>query len=129
MELLIGLALGVALLYVWLAGHWFGRVLMFLLLAGIIGGLLAIAATPPDLHGAGNPMGFAGFAAGTVLAWFVASIPIYCKRGRARQDARPKAFAYPLHWTLGEIDAYERDHPIAAAEYRRAGHFLALPSA
>ena len=40
MHILIGLAAGAALLYVWLIGWWFGRVLMFLLLAvsfGLLG--------------------------------------------------------------------------------------------
>ena len=40
MAILIGIAAAVAVLYVWLAGHWFGRVLMFLLLAvgfGLLG--------------------------------------------------------------------------------------------
>lgn len=80
MEILIGLALGVALLYLWLAGHWFGRVLMFLLLAGIIGGLLCVAVTPADLDGAANPLGFIGFIVGTVIAWFVSGIPAYKRR-------------------------------------------------
>ena len=35
MPILIGLALAAALLYFWLIGHWFARVLMFLLLAWI----------------------------------------------------------------------------------------------
>jgi hypothetical protein len=62
MHFLIGLGLFVVLLYWWLIGHWFARVLVFLLLA-VLGALLS----------AGN--GAAIIAAG-VLAWFIASLPI-----------------------------------------------------
>jgi hypothetical protein len=63
----------VALLYVWLAGHWFGRVLMFLLLGAIV--FVAVAA---------NAGPFVGLL-GVVPAWFVASIPIYCRRHNAQE--------------------------------------------
>ena len=57
MHVLIGLCLGVALLYFWLLGHWFARILAFLIFAalfGIVGGNLCaqidsnISATVPS---------------------------------------------------------------------------------
>jgi hypothetical protein len=70
MHFLIGLGLFVVLLYWWLIGHWFARVLVFLLFA-VLGALIS----------AGN--GAAMIAAG-VLAWFVAGLPIYYQRYRSR---------------------------------------------
>jgi len=116
MEILIGLAVIVALLYVWLAGHWFGRVLMFVLLGIITFCSVATLADP-----------VAGLFS-VIPTWFVASIPIYCQRSKERQASRAKLFVYPLHWTLREIDEYEHDHPTFAAAIRRAIDFPALPS-
>jgi hypothetical protein len=52
MHSLIGLLLGVALLYFWLIGHWFARVLVFLMVAVLMafggGSLLADTAKPPN---------------------------------------------------------------------------------
>lgn len=77
MHILIGLALACGVLYLWLLGHWFGRVLMFLLLAVVCG--LAIGIAMPQLtEGAtANPW---GFLIGLVVAWPLASIPLYMRR-------------------------------------------------
>ena len=55
MHLIVGLVFGLVLLYFWLLGHWFARVVMFLVLAGLggIGGsLIAVNQMPaePQLH-------------------------------------------------------------------------------
>jgi hypothetical protein len=83
MHVLIGLLLGIALLYFWLVGHWFARVLMLLALAPLfafigcvlfvgIPGATPIAITIGGMIGAG-------------LAWPVASLPTYHWRRRGRQ--------------------------------------------
>lgn len=74
MEIIIGGALGVALLYFWLIGHWFARVLVFLGLEAIALPCLFLACVLPQ---PGGPA-FAG--AGLFLlvaAWPIASIPIH----------------------------------------------------
>jgi hypothetical protein len=85
---LIGLLLGIALLYFWLIGHWFARVLVFLLLAVLMalggGSLLADTAKPP------NPAsGIFGAILGAALAWPVSGIPIYYWRWRIKVLTTP----------------------------------------
>lgn len=68
MEILAGLALGAALLYYWLVGHWFARVLMFIVLEAIALGLIVLGLLWP---------GFFVLAAILMgLAWWIASLPI-----------------------------------------------------
>ena len=72
MHILIGLCMGLALLYYWLLGHWFARVLMCILLV-LMGVLIGLAnmdrhpefAAPLMLIGAG-----AGWAAGSAPVWY-----------------------------------------------------------
>jgi hypothetical protein len=77
MHFLIGLGLAVTLLYFWLIGDWFARVLVFLLL-GAIGGLFGAMALK------NAPAGALIFTTCWIIAgWFIASIPIYVQRHRA----------------------------------------------
>ena len=69
MHILIGLLLGCALLYFWLIGQWFARVLVFLGL-GVLGAFL-LANAGPDR---GAQLG------AFVPAWMIASIPIWWHR-------------------------------------------------
>jgi hypothetical protein len=66
MSILTGLGIALVLLYSWLAGHWFARVVVFLLFVGY--GLLI------------------GEIAGGVIVggigWFASGIPIYVRRRR-----------------------------------------------
>ncbi|HKP26531.1 MAG TPA: hypothetical protein VJV39_21865 [Dongiaceae bacterium] len=71
MEMLIGLAMGAALLYFWLIGHWFARVLVFLGLAGVAGFVGLIAGHEP------GPLGIIVGLSGIGLAWLVAEIPTF----------------------------------------------------
>src|SRR5690348_14818851 len=48
MEILVGLGFAVVLLYLWLLGHWFARVLVFLLLAALFG-LIGAMLTEPHM--------------------------------------------------------------------------------
>ena len=81
MEILIGLALGAVLLYFWLIGHWFARVLVFLLLGAVTFVTVAYITQDPKYPTAGVIYGL--LAAG--LAWPVASLPIYYWRHQARE--------------------------------------------
>lgn len=87
MHFLIGLGLAVVLLWAWLIGHWFARVLVFLLLAAF--SLVIDHISPSSSDGQ--------FAViGCVIAWFVSGIPIYCLRYRARLGQRPGRHWRPI---------------------------------
>lgn len=74
MHILIGFVLGAGVLWLWLSGHWFGRVLAFLAfgaLFAVIGGGVCYRAAP---DGVGLLL---GGIAGIALAWPIASLPIW----------------------------------------------------
>jgi len=80
MHIIVGLGLALVLLYFWLLGHWFARVVMFLALAvafGALGALFTGAGGPPAQNHA-----LVGMLIGAALAWPVSSIPIYYLRSR-----------------------------------------------
>lgn len=74
MTTLIALALGAALLYFWLVGHWFARVLMFLALLAAAA-FIALAAAQNSPADVGAPL--FTFAAGGVIAWYASRLPLY----------------------------------------------------
>lgn len=86
MQFLIGLGLAVALLYFWLIGHWFARVLMFLLLGA---GFFAGGAVLGNDNTGDPSLGIVLGLIGVVVAWFTAGIPIYWRRWE-RYDQRRK---------------------------------------
>ena len=79
MVLIFGVCFGVLLLYVWLSGHWFARVLMTL--AAIVPSVLILEVTgiaasfPPPPHG--GP--FIATAVIGAMSWSIASIPIWVR--------------------------------------------------
>jgi hypothetical protein len=82
---LVALAVGVVLLYYWLLGHWFARVLTFLALAVIMGmGLALLMASAANAGAANGPF---GLLLGAALAWPVSGIPAYYWRWRFKQIA------------------------------------------
>ena len=118
MELLIELILVIPILYLWLVGHWFGRVLAFLAFAvafGAGGATLALTMTPT----AGVGGGLYGLAIGVGLAWLLASWPIWhlrrvFKAACEAQDAAFEAALRPVQQVPRLIDR-------GAAEGRFAG--------
>lgn len=89
MHIIIGLAAAVALLYRWLLGGWFARVLMFLVFVAAFGGLgaLLLLASP----GAPAAAGWIGGILGALLAWPIASLPINIQRDMARRHLIARA--------------------------------------
>ncbi len=85
MAVLIGVVLAVALLFLWLCGHWFGRVLAFLAMGAGFGivGFVALSS------GRGGAVGFLGFLLGLGLAWLLASVPTWLQRRRAAPAVMP----------------------------------------
>ena len=87
MVFLIGAALAAAVLYLWLRGHWFARVLVFLglLLPGVL-----VFATPAVWSGFSSMPGsiVPVWVLGGIAAWFVSGLPIYIRRWRFRFIAR-----------------------------------------
>ena len=74
---LIGLALALALLWAWLSGHWFARIVAFLTLAVALGFSAGVWLDHP---GYGDAAARLGLLAGIILAWPVSSIPVYHRR-------------------------------------------------
>jgi hypothetical protein len=86
MHILIGLAMGLALLYFWLIGHWFARVIVFLILAcvGFAAGASIVNFGLYDGHANILGPGLLAGAVGAALAWPLASIPTYYWRHHLR---------------------------------------------
>jgi len=84
MAILIGGVLALVLLYFWLLGHWFARVVMLIIFAALMaysGAVLMVAGS-----GQPNPGGAVfGAVLGAVLAWPVSGLPIYYWRSKVRQ--------------------------------------------
>jgi hypothetical protein len=70
---LAALVAGVVLLYVWLSGHWFARVLAFLVLVVPLSFL-------GSAYGEPYHAGLLGLILGGTAAWFLTGIPIYVRR-------------------------------------------------
>ena len=82
MVFLFAAAAGIVLLYFWLLGHWFARVLMFICLA-LLCGIMIPAMFAPHYHES-VPIGLLWMGAGFVLAWFLAGIPVYASNSPKR---------------------------------------------
>ena len=85
MSIPLCIAIGVLLLYFWLIGHWFARVLAFLPLAGLLM-MMNDAVKSPEMR-------TAWLCLAPFVAWLIASLPIYYRRHRfqqwcAKQQAR-----------------------------------------
>ncbi len=83
MTVIIGFLLALPLLYFWLsADHWFARVVAFLLLSVVLGGIGAWIfgiAGPAETNYA-----WAGVLLGIAAAWPVSGLPTYVHRHRVR---------------------------------------------
>ena len=112
MHILVGLVLAAVLLYFWLIGHWFARVLAFLALApalGLAGWIGGLAMVPPPSEAQradarqhvsdpysvelvdhyarqqrNDAQPLIGALLGLALAWPVAGLPIYIGRWRLK---------------------------------------------
>lgn len=94
MVYLLGAGIGAVLLYFWLIGHWFARVLAFLV-------LLVPLSFLGSAYGAPYQAGLLGLVLGGIAAWFLTGIPTYVRRYRAAAtplkdapftDARPSLY-------------------------------------
>lgn len=81
MHILIGLVLVLVLLYFWLLGHWFARVVTLILFVP----LFAVAgAAMLGSNGAPQGLVLLGAICGCVAGWFAAGIPVYYWRAKFR---------------------------------------------
>jgi hypothetical protein len=83
MAILLGLGLALVLLYFWLIGNWFARVLMLPVCAALLGIGFALIMVSGGHPGPNN--GTFGLLVGLALAWPVSSIPIYYYRWQANK--------------------------------------------
>jgi hypothetical protein len=83
----------IALLFFWLSGHWFARVLMFLLFALPLGCLAGLA-------GYEHPAGEVILAlAGIAMAWLLSGLPARYYNHQSRRATRLERVAVPP-WQL-----------------------------
>lgn len=75
-----GLLFSIAVLVFWLLGGWFARVLAFVALVVVLGGVGAL--TAGSAVGAQNH-GAWGFVIGVLLAWSISGIPVYYRRSKS----------------------------------------------
>lgn len=75
MHIIIGLVLAAFVLWLWLAGHWFGRVLAFL----GFGFALMLAGSAAVLRSGMDSVAIelAADAGSLIVAWFIASLPAH----------------------------------------------------
>lgn len=85
MHILIGIGAAVVLLYWWLVGQWFARVIVFLLV-GALAGLVLFAITPQ--HGTSPLTYLVLIAIAGVIAWPVASLPFWYHRAMVEESKR-----------------------------------------
>jgi hypothetical protein len=85
MTILLGICLALGLLYFWLLGHWFARVVMFLALSVLcgLGGVFINMTFVSDRPSA--PAQWTILGLGIVLAWFISSIPLWHARRHGRR--------------------------------------------
>jgi hypothetical protein len=79
---LTALFVAVALLYGWLVGNWFARIGMFVSLAIILAYLVGWMA---DGLAHDDRAFLVGALLGIITAWFIAAVPTYIWRAKARQ--------------------------------------------
>jgi|SRR5579862_1315166 len=105
MHILIGLCLGLALLYYWLLAHWFARVLVFLLLGAVFATAgYALGDTRSDPATA-CMLALIGGAA----AWFAAAIPTWYWTRRI-SDLNAASEARDKQLTRETIERFNRTH-------------------
>ena len=83
MVFLVGGVILAAVLYGWLVGNWFGRVVAFPLLAIIVG---FVGAWVIGNIGHSEKASIWGFFIGVALAWPISGIPGYVRRRQAGQS-------------------------------------------
>jgi hypothetical protein len=86
MHILIGALLALGLLWAWLSGHWFARVVMFLVLALCFGAAGGALMNNPHAANGGDPA-IIGAILGFALAWPVSGLPVYYWRNEIRKMA------------------------------------------
>jgi hypothetical protein len=85
MVVLVCVVLFLGVLYWWLVGHWFARVVMLFPLAALLGFLGLWAGAAVERVPGASALGLMGCGAGFIAAWFASGIPIYYHRYRTRQ--------------------------------------------
>lgn len=93
MVIIVGLAFGMGVLWLWLSGHWFGRVLAFLCFGGVA--LVVAAVMSGFSKEAGVFIAVMAAMAGLPCAWLLADLPMGV--ARRKYAARVKRMDELLH--------------------------------
>lgn len=82
----------IPVLYWWLSGHWFGRVLAFIFWVPVVvvgpAKMIPNVNLPPDY---GAAYGLFMLACCMVIAWLIASLPLYIKARHLRADSAARS--------------------------------------
>jgi hypothetical protein len=80
-----------ALLYFWLSGNWFARVIVWLALGAVCGVAFAEYVLTALQAGYSPALATVLLCSGWAIAWPISGIPINLKRRHARQDSAVRA--------------------------------------
>lgn len=90
-QIVIGSIAFFGFLYWWLLGHWFSRLIAFLVLTPMFVALSRGLATLAWGEGHPNlPLAFADMAVCGFLAWFASGLPLYIWRWQATEEANTR---------------------------------------
>lgn len=96
MHIVAGLLLVLALLYFWLIGHWFARIVTTLVFLAGFGGLGAVVVSNSMDHpNPGNAV--FGAIAGALIGWVVASLPTWYWRAESRRLSQAAQHVWDPH--------------------------------
>ena len=81
MVVVVALVIGAFVLWLWLAGHWFGRVLAFLSFSAVMVGLAALFMSSRTLE---TPVYLTVYALCIAAAWLISTLPRRIQNARVR---------------------------------------------
>lgn len=117
MHILVGISLALGLLYFWLIGWWFARVILFLGLAPVVGLLIGATVSPSPVR-FDSPDFLLPATLGVVLAWLIAALPTYYWRRQLRlalgapfTPSRLRTLGYAIRKTWRQVIGPDPDNP------------------
>lgn len=97
MVILVGLAFFAFALYAWLVGHWFGRVMAFVVLSILLGfAAFVLVAGQFHPHEGGELLGLLAAAGAVGVSWFLSGVPMAHWQAKTRELAVAERRSAPV---------------------------------